>query len=105
MKRCELRTKKGVVWKKFSIRQKSTPWCGPTAPGARSRSRSIAGSKSPDRDYDLHEALLRHKNEIDEVLAIDPRSLKTEGEISAYVQKATAILHTYAAKPSGKPVR
>ncbi len=52
----------------------------------------------------LHEALLRHKKEIDEVLAIDPRSLKTEGEVSAYVQKATAILHTYAAKRSGKPV-
>jgi hypothetical protein len=53
----------------------------------------------------LHEALLRHKKEIDEVLAIDPRSLKTEGEVSAYIQKATAILHTYAAKPSGKLVR
>ena len=53
----------------------------------------------------LHEALLRHKKEIDEVLAIDPRNLKTEGEVSSYIQKATTILHTYAAKPSGKPVR
>jgi hypothetical protein len=53
----------------------------------------------------LHEALLRHKKEIDEILAIDPRSLKTEGEVSSYIQMATGILHTYAAKPSGKPVR
>ena len=59
----------------------------------------------------LQEALLRHKNEtdehkkeIDEVLAIDPRNLKTEGEVSSYIHKATAILHTHAAKPSsGKP--
>jgi len=52
----------------------------------------------------LREALLRHKKEIEEVLAIDPRNLKTEGEVSSYIHKVTAILHTHAAKPSsGKP--
>jgi len=53
----------------------------------------------------LQEALLRHKKEIEEVLAIDPRSLETEGEVSFYIHKATAILHTHAPKPSGKPVK
>ena len=53
----------------------------------------------------LYEALLRHKKEIDEVLAIDPRSLKTEGEVSSYIHKATAILHTCAPKPLGKSVK
>jgi hypothetical protein len=53
----------------------------------------------------LREALLRHRGAIDEVLAIDPKSLKTEGEVSSYIQKATAILHTYAPKLSGKPVK
>jgi len=53
----------------------------------------------------LQEALRRHKKELDEVLAIDPRDLKTEGEVSSYIHKVTAILHTCAPKPSGKPVQ
>jgi hypothetical protein len=65
------------------------------APGALLRSQTLH----------LQEALLRHKKEINEVLAIDPKSLKTEGEVSSYIHKATAILHTYASKPSGKPVK
>jgi hypothetical protein len=53
----------------------------------------------------LHEALLRHRKDIDEILAIDPKSLKTEGEVSSYIQKATAILHLFAPRPSRKPVK
>jgi hypothetical protein len=52
----------------------------------------------------LREALLRHRRDIDEILAIDPKDLKTEGEVSSYIRKATAILHTYAPTLSGKPV-
>ncbi len=50
----------------------------------------------------LREALVRHLEELAAVLAIDPRSLKTEGEVSAYIHRATAILHTHAAKPPRK---
>jgi hypothetical protein len=51
----------------------------------------------------LREALLRHLKDIADILAIDPKSLKTEGEVSTYIKRATAILHTCEAKPSEKP--
>ena len=50
----------------------------------------------------LHEALIQHLQELAAVLAIDPHSLKTEGDVGMYVERATAILHTHAAKPRGK---
>lgn len=48
----------------------------------------------------LREALLKHLEELAAVLAIDPKSLKTEGEVSSYIHRATAILHTHAARPA-----
>ncbi|MGC1417036.1 MAG: hypothetical protein WA817_17240 [Candidatus Acidiferrum sp.] len=56
------------------------------------------------RSQTLHirEALLKHLEELAAVIAIDPQSLKTEGEVSAYIHRATAILHTHAAKPARK---
>jgi hypothetical protein len=50
----------------------------------------------------LREALLKHLEELAAVLAIDPGSLKTEGDVSAYIHRATAILHTHAPRPSRK---
>jgi hypothetical protein len=53
----------------------------------------------------LREALMKHLKDIADVLAINPKSLKTEGEVSTYIQKATAILHTRVPKPLEKPVK
>ena len=64
-----------------------------------------AGKLLQSQTLHLREALLRHLKDIADVLAIDPKSLKTEGEVSAYIQKATAILHTQARKPSESPVK
>ena len=64
-----------------------------------------AGKLLQSQTLHLREALLRHLKDIADVLAIDPKSLKTEGEVSAYIQKATAILHTQARKPSERPVK
>ena len=50
----------------------------------------------------LREALLQHLKELADVLAIDPQSLKTEADVSVYVHRATAILHTHAAKAGRK---
>jgi len=50
----------------------------------------------------LREALIRHLHELSGVLAINIRSLKTEGDVSAYAQKVTAILHPKGAKGSKK---
>lgn len=47
----------------------------------------------------LRETLLQNLKELAAIMAIDPKTLKTEGEVSKYVHRATAILHTFAAKP------
>jgi hypothetical protein len=69
------------------------------------------GSYNPNRPAGLllrsqalhmREALLKHLEELAAVVAIDPKSLKTEGDVSAYVHRATAILHRHAAKPASK---
>jgi hypothetical protein len=43
-----------------------------------------------------------HLKEAAELLAIDPGSIRTEGEVSAYSKKVMAILHRQAAKPPRK---
>jgi hypothetical protein len=58
-----------------------------------------AGKLLQSQTLHLREALIRHLKDIADVLAIDPKSLKTEGEVSTYIRKATAILHTQARKP------
>ena len=64
-----------------------------------------AGKLLQSQTLHLREALLKHLKDIADVLAVDPRSLKTEGEVSSYIQKATAILHTQAPKPAERPVK
>lgn len=50
----------------------------------------------------LRETLIKHLADLAAVLAIDPKTLKTEGDVSAYAKRATAILHTRAARPVRK---
>ena len=61
-----------------------------------------AGKLLQSQTLHLREALLKHLEKLAVVLAIDPRTLKTEGEVSRYIHKATSILHTHSAHPSGK---
>ncbi len=68
-----------------------------TDPGAYNPSRS-AGKLLLAQTVHLHEALTKHLRDLENVLAIDVGSLKTEGDVSAYIQKATAILHTQGIK-------
>jgi len=70
-------------------------------PGSYNQNRA-AGKLLQSQTLHLREALIQHLNDLVSVLAIDPRSLKTEGDVSGYVKKATAILHTHAAVSSGK---
>jgi hypothetical protein len=71
------------------------------APGSYNKNRP-AGKLLQAQTQHLREALLKHLEELAAVLAIDPRSLRTEGEVSAYIHRATAILHTHAARPPRK---
>ncbi|HXP70754.1 MAG TPA: hypothetical protein VOA88_15840 [Candidatus Dormibacteraeota bacterium] len=61
-----------------------------------------AGKLLQSQTLHLREALIQHLQELVAVLAIDPRSLKTEGDISSYVERATAILDTHVANPKAK---
>jgi hypothetical protein len=70
-------------------------------PGSYNKNRP-AGKLLQAQTLHLREALLKHLEQLAAVLAIDPKSLKTEGEVSAYIHRATAILHTHAARPPMK---
>lgn len=72
-----------------------------TARGAFNPNRP-AGLLLRSQTLHLREALLKHLEELAAVLAIDPKNLKTEGEVSAYIHRATAILHRHAASPARK---
>ena len=61
-----------------------------------------AGLLLKSQTLHIREALLKHLEEIVSILVIDPKSLKTEGDVSEYVHRATAILHTHAARPKRK---
>jgi hypothetical protein len=50
----------------------------------------------------LQEALARHVGEGASILALNPRALKTERQVSEYIQKVTAILHPHAVEQFGK---
>jgi hypothetical protein len=61
-----------------------------------------AGKLLQSQTLHLREALLQHSKELSAVLAIELSSLKTEGEVSAYIHRATALLHTHGPRPTGK---
>jgi hypothetical protein len=70
-------------------------------PGSYNHNRP-AGKLLQSQTLHLREALLQHLKELAAVLAVDPKTLKTEREVSSYIHKAMAILHTHAAKPAEK---
>jgi len=69
-----------------------------TDPRAYNPNRS-AGKLLQSQMLHLREALIRHAHEITTLLAVDVRELKSEGDVSAYVHKATALVHTHAQRP------
>jgi len=69
------------------------------------------GSYKPDRApgtllrtqvLHIRETLLQHLAEVAKFVAIDPRSLTSEGAVSEYVARAAAILHTDVPPPAPK---
>jgi hypothetical protein len=70
-------------------------------PGAYNKDR-VAGKLLQSQTLHLREALIQHLGDVVAVLTVDPRSLKTEGDVSSYIHKATALLHTHAGQPGRK---
>jgi hypothetical protein len=62
----------------------------------------LASSLLRSQTLHLHEALSKHVAEVAAVLAINPRTLKTERQVSEYTETVTAILNPHAAKRRGK---
>lgn len=50
----------------------------------------------------MREALIKQVHELTTLIDVDLKSLKTEADISAYVHRATALLHTRHARPAKK---
>jgi hypothetical protein len=50
----------------------------------------------------LRETLLQHLHDLAAILAIDPKSLKTEGEVSDYTRRATALIQTHSPRSARK---
>jgi hypothetical protein len=69
-----------------------------TDPGAYNPNRP-AGTLLQAQALHVREALIKHVHELTTLLNIDMRSLKTEADVSAYVHRATTLLHTHAGKP------
>ena len=61
-----------------------------------------AGKLLQAQTMHLREALIQHLHELSKLLAVDIRSLKTEGQVSEYSRKVTAILNPQGVKRPGK---
>jgi hypothetical protein len=61
-----------------------------------------AGKLLQSQTAHLRHALLLHLQEIVALVVIDPSSIKTEREVSAYAQKVMSYLHPHGAKQQGK---
>lgn len=72
-----------------------------TDPGAFNPKRP-AGKLLLSQTVHMREGLIRHLHELTAVLAIDLGSLKSEGDVSSYIEKVTKILHPHGAKRAGK---
>ena len=60
-----------------------------------------AGKLLQAQTMHLREALIQHLHELTRLLAVDIRSLKTEGQVSEYSRKVMAILHPHGVKRPG----
>jgi hypothetical protein len=70
-----------------------------TDPGAYNPNR-LAGALLRAQALHMREALIKHVHELTALINVDLKSLKSEGDVSQYVHRATALLHTRHAKPA-----
>jgi hypothetical protein len=69
-----------------------------TDPGAYNPGR-MAGALLQAQALHAREALIKRLHELATLVKVDLKSLKTEADVSAYIHKATALLHTNHARP------
>lgn len=72
-----------------------------TDPGAYNPGRP-AGALLQAQALHAREALIKRLHDLEALVRVDLKSLKTEADISAYIHKATVLLHTEHALPEDK---
>jgi hypothetical protein len=72
-----------------------------TDPGAYNPNRP-AGTLLQAQVLHMREALIKQVHELTTLLNVDMNSLKTEADVSAYIHRATALLHTLNRRPVKK---
>jgi hypothetical protein len=61
-----------------------------------------AGTLLQAQALHMREALIKHVHELTTLVNVDMKSLRTEADVSAYMHRATTLLHTTAGKPAKK---
>lgn len=61
-----------------------------------------AGTLLRSQALHMREALIRHVHELTALISVDMNSLMSEADVSNYVHRATAFLHTHHARPLKK---
>jgi hypothetical protein len=72
-----------------------------TDPGAYNPNRP-AGTLLRSQALHMREAMIKHVHELTTLINIEMSSIKTEADVSAYVHKATALLHKQGRKSAKK---
>lgn len=68
------------------------------APGSFNKNRP-AGALLQAQIAHLQKALVKHHAEVERLLAIDLREIRTEAEVADYARRITALLHPHHPKP------
>jgi len=71
------------------------------APGSFNKHRP-AGSLLVAQAVHLQKALIKHHAEIEVLLAIDLKEIRTEADVSDYARRVTRVLHAHHARRAAK---
>ena len=67
------------------------------APGSFNKHRP-AGTLLQTQAAHLHKALIKHHADVERLLAIDLKEIRTEAEVADYSRRITSLLHPHLAK-------
>jgi hypothetical protein len=67
------------------------------APGSFNKRRP-AGTLLLSQAAHLRQALVKHNAEVEALLTIDPKEIRTEEDVAEYARRVTAILHPHNAR-------
>jgi|SRR5215467_13160029 len=96
------RAKSAAATKALVATESTAPIVVPLPEAGSYKPERTAGKLLQAQTFHLREALIKHMADLVAIAEIDPRSLKTEGDVSAYIRRATAMLHTHHSRAARK---